>query len=200
MKQLATIAFVLALFSLAVLTNLRSTDTLQQQASVGKGGTASETAEVERYQVQEDPPKQQPAIGYEAPHFSLNSIDHETYRLNGPREKPLILNFWASWCGPCREEAPVLKQLYEKYRDRLDLYAVNLTTDDNLEDAKAFVEKYELPFPILLDTEGKVGRLYLIQGIPTTFFVDRSGVIRNMMLGMPSKELFEQEVKALLDG
>jgi thiol-disulfide isomerase/thioredoxin len=187
-KRVSLIVFVIGLICLAIYVNVQSRDAVrstvrEQSLADAAAGAAKE---------------QRPAIGYPAPSFSLKALDGKTYTLDGPRERPLLINFWASWCGPCEAEAPVLKRLYEKYRDRLDLYAVNLTSDDRLEHAKAFVERFQLPFPILLDTEGAADKAYLIQAVPTTFFVDRSGVIRRMFLGLPGEDVFEREIQALL--
>ncbi|UFJ42332.1 redoxin domain-containing protein [Brevibacillus humidisoli] len=188
MKRFSLIAFVIGLVSLAIFSNIQETNTAQTN---GKTDATTDSSQIEQRE-------RRPAIGYLAPAFSLSALDGKTYKLGAPRNKPLLLNFWASWCGPCQEEAPVLKRIYEKYQDKLDLYAINLTTDDKLENAKAFVEGFKLPFPILLDTKGAAGKDYLIQGIPTTFFIDESGMIRNVMMGMPGEEHFEREVQALI--
>lgn len=118
---------------------------------------------------------------YLAPSFSLQSLDGKTtYEVGGKRDKPLMINFWASWCGPCNKEAPDLVKLYEKYGEQFDLYAVNITPGDNMKNINAFVERHKLPFPVLLDMKGEVTDLYRIQPIPTSFLVDTNGVIQEM--------------------
>jgi cytochrome c biogenesis protein CcmG/thiol:disulfide interchange protein DsbE len=142
--------------------------------------------------------EQRPQVGFAAPHFSLKALDGSTYRLEGKRDKPLVVNFWASWCGPCRLEAPDLKKVYEKYKHQVDLYAVNLTKEDDWEAIRRFVQEFELPFPILLDEAGAVADRYFIQAIPTTFFVDKNGVIRHVVLGMVDADTLERQVQTLL--
>lgn len=188
MKQASLIVFVVGLLCMAMYMNVQS------KVAVRPTELKPTAVAVTPGQAKE----RRPAIGYLAPRITLTALDGKTYTVDVPRAKPLLINFWASWCGPCEEEAPVLKRLYETYRDQLDLYAVNLTIDDRLDKAKAFVERFQLPFPVLLDTEGTAGKAYWVQGIPTTFFVDRSGVIRHMFIGMPDEEMFEHEVRALL--
>ncbi|MBG9567115.1 TlpA disulfide reductase family protein [Brevibacillus agri] len=143
-------------------------------------------------------PDQVPKVGFTAPYFSLSSLDNQTYKIAGKRDKPVILNFWASWCGPCRQEAPDLKEIYEKYKDRLDFYAINLTANDDLESAKAFVREFGLPFPILLDKKGEVADVYQVFSIPTTYFIDTDGVIRQKIIGATDRGSFEQYVKELV--
>jgi len=139
-----------------------------------------------------------PAVGYMAPSFSLTGMDGKTYELSGKRDKPLVINFWASWCGPCRMEAPDLSRLYQAYGQQIDFYAVNVTSDDTLDEAKAFVDHYKLTFPIPLDLQGEVARSYQLQAIPTTYLIDRNGVIRQKIIGMIEAGPFEQELIKLL--
>jgi cytochrome c biogenesis protein CcmG/thiol:disulfide interchange protein DsbE len=142
--------------------------------------------------------EQKAQVGFAAPHFSLKGLDTQSYQFNGKRQKPLVLNFWASWCGPCRMEAPQLQKLYVKYRGQLDFYAVNVTSNDNLEDAKAFVEAYKLTFPVPLDVKGDIADLYRVNAFPTTYLIDRNGVIRQKIVGMIEPASFEQELKKLV--
>jgi len=142
--------------------------------------------------------EQKPEIGYQAPHFSLTGLDNQTYQHAGSREKPLVINFWASWCGPCRLEAPDLRKLYLKYQKQVDFYAVNVTSNDDPVHAKAFVDAFQLPFPIPMDVKGEVANLYRIHAFPTTFLIDKRGVVRQKIVGMLEPSQFEPEVKKLL--
>lgn len=118
-----------------------------------------------------------PQTGAPAPAFSLKGLDGKAYEVGGKREKLLLLNFWASWCGPCEEEAPLLVKLYEKHQDSLDLYAVNVTAEDSRANAESFANAFAFPFPVLLDEQGQIAAKYRIFGIPTSFLINRDGDI-----------------------
>jgi len=141
---------------------------------------------------------QKPEVGYLAPHFSLTGLDNQVYKVEGKRNKPVILNFWASWCGPCRLEAPDLQKLYEKYKDEIDVYGINVTSNDSPEAASAFVQTYKLTFPIPMDVAGTVSNRYLIQAFPTTYVVDTQGVVRKKIIGMIDAGTLELELRKLL--
>jgi len=143
-------------------------------------------------------PPEKPEIGYSAPSFSLTGLDGKTYDLAALKGKPVILNFWASWCGPCRAEAPSFVKLDELYGDRLRILAVNLTATDSVKSAKQFADEYGFTFPVPLDADGKVGSLYEIRPIPTTIFVDSRGIIADGVLGALTWDDLEERAKALL--
>lgn len=127
-----------------------------------------------------------PQKGFLAPDFLLETMDGKLVRLSDLRGQPVILNFWASWCAPCRLEMPAFKEFYEEYRDQgLVILAVNSTSQDTPSAVEAFVAEYQLPFTILLDHEGSVSRLYKLTALPTTFFIGRNGVISRVIVGGP---------------
>lgn len=140
-----------------------------------------------------------PKIGFKAPSFALPSLDGKTYSNPMEEKKPVIINFWASWCGPCRLEAPELVKLYDKYKGKLEIYAVNLTTQDSAGNAKAFADEFGFTFPVLLDSDAKksVADLYQIQAIPTTFFVNKNGVIVDKVMGLTDSKVLESKFKSL---
>ncbi|MDT2240531.1 TlpA disulfide reductase family protein [Paenibacillus larvae] len=127
--------------------------------------------------------------GSSAPSFSLTGLDGKSYNVGGSRDKLLLVNFWASWCGPCRTEAPDLVQLYNKYKDKMDLYAVNVSQGDSMRNIQAFVDEFKFPFPVLLDKEGTVASAYRILAIPTSFLIDKNGKIVEIFNVLPPKEL-----------
>ncbi|WP_080837513.1 TlpA family protein disulfide reductase [Cohnella massiliensis] len=133
-------------------------------------------------------------IGYRAPDFTLQGFDDTSYALADQQGKPMLVNFWTSWCGPCQKEAPDLVRLYDKYKNQIEFYAVNTTSDDNVADAAAFVRKFGLPFPVLLDRKGEVSKLYQVRSYPTTYFVDAKGTIRNINYGIVSPDSLEQTI------
>jgi len=139
----------------------------------------------------------EPRPGSPAPAFSLRGLDGHEYRAGGAREKPLLLNFWDASCPPCMEEAPDLARIYEIYKDRLDLYAVNVTFQDSRDEAAAFAAKNGYAFPVLLDEQGEATRLYRIRGLPTTFLIGKDGVIRDAFYLLDS-EAWEAKIAKLL--
>ncbi|NEW04868.1 TlpA family protein disulfide reductase [Paenibacillus sp. SYP-B3998] len=139
-------------------------------------------------------------IGLKAPDFTLEGLDSQTYRLASFRGKPTIVNFWASWCGPCVDEAPSFAKLHEAYGSQVNIVAINLTTLDSLENVQAFVQRYHFRFPILLDTAGDTAAKYRIQPIPSTFFLDKNGVIVDGMLGALDAQTLKQKTDELLTG
>lgn len=140
-----------------------------------------------------------PKPGTAVPSFSLSGMDGNEYKVGGKRDKALLLNFWASWCGPCQDEAPDLVALAGKYKDSLDIYAINVTQYDNLEDAKKFVEEYSLTFPVLLDRGEEVFQSFGGRAFPTNVLIDKEGIIREVILGtLPPKEL-EAKLKQITE-
>ncbi|MBE1441064.1 TlpA disulfide reductase family protein [Paenibacillus sp. OAS669] len=133
------------------------------------------------------------------PSFTLQGLDGKTYRVGGQRDKPLMINFWASWCGPCKEEAPDLAKVYEKYKDKFDLYAVNVTREDRMADVQSFVKRNGFTFPVLLDKEGATAELYRILFVPTSFLIDKQGVLREVIHVLPPEQL-EQRIQSLIQG
>ncbi|MNZ26845.1 Thiol-disulfide oxidoreductase ResA [compost metagenome] len=140
-----------------------------------------------------------PKPGTPSPTISLTGLDGEKYEVGGKRDKPLLLNFWASWCDPCKEEAPDLVNLYKKYGDKLDVYGVNVTLYDKLENAKQFVKEYNYTFPVLLDEKEEVYRMFNGIAFPTNVLIDENGVIEEVIVGILPPEQLEAKVKALLE-
>jgi thiol-disulfide isomerase/thioredoxin len=118
----------------------------------------------------------QPEEGQEAPDFQLTTLDGKQMSLQQLRGKGVLINFWGTWCPPCRSEMPVLEKAYEKYRDQgFEIVSVNIAETDVA--VASFAKQYGLTFPIWMDRERDVVRLYKINPIPTSFFVDPNGVI-----------------------
>ncbi|GGA44523.1 TlpA family protein disulfide reductase [Paenibacillus physcomitrellae] len=137
-------------------------------------------------------------IGKQAPFFELKGLDGQTYRIDGKRDKPLLLNFWASWCEPCRLEAPDLVKLAEKYKTELDVYGVNVTAYDDESKVKSFVDEFGIPFPVLMDRKEAVYSKYRGQAFPTQVLIDRNGIVREMIIGLLPPEDLEAKVRSLL--
>ena len=120
-------------------------------------------------------------VGSLAPDFGSTSINGERVTLSEYLGRPVMINFWATWCTPCRYEMPLFEGYYEKYKKDLVILAVNLQQSDT--DITTFTNELRLTFPILLDAEGSVNKLYKVQGLPTTYFLDREGRVRAVHIG-----------------
>ena len=130
-----------------------------------------------------------PREGFLAPDFTLDLLSGGQAALSGLRGKVVVINFWASWCPPCRAEMPALDRVYEAYRARgLEVLAVNTTYQDTEAAATGFAGQNNLSFPIPLDRDGSVSARYLLRALPSTYFVDRKGVIRRVVVGGPMSE------------
>jgi thiol-disulfide isomerase/thioredoxin len=110
-----------------------------------------------------------------APDFTLLDIDGQQVSLQQYRGKVVFLNFWATWCIPCREEMPVLERLHQTYQQ--DLAIISIDLKESVDQVKAFFQKHGLSFPSLLDPNGVVFRDYLVAGMPTTYLIDRDGTM-----------------------
>lgn len=135
------------------------------KGSVG-GGAAGGTA-------------QRAEVGRQAPDFTLPAVGGGEVALSAFRGKPVVLNFWATWCPPCREEMPAFQEFYRQKGREVEVLAVNLTGSERSPGAvQEFLREKGYTFPVLLDVRGEVAGLYLVRAIPTTFFLDGGGVIR----------------------
>lgn len=135
-----------------------------------------------------------------APDFSLPVLDQpEPIRLSQFKGKPLLLYFWASWCVPCRLESPYLEKTYRaKKESGFTILAVNITSQDSLQDVRAFVKEFGLTFPILLDETDSVSQLYRVRGLPTSIFIKPDGVIQRIFIGGMSNEQIEDFAAEIL--
>jgi len=127
-------------------------------------------------------PAPAPIQGAPAPDFTLTDLDGATVTLSDLAGQVVILNFWATWCGPCRLEMPLLQAAYNAHRDQgLTILAIDL--DDPVADVLDFRDALALTFPILLDPGTTVTDLYRVRGWPTTYFVNRDGVVSRQHIG-----------------
>ena len=141
-----------------------------------------------------------PREGFLAPDFTLDTLDGNQVTLSELRGRIVVINFWATWCLPCREETPALEKAYKQYKDSdVLILGVNLTNQDSVRDVESFAQEFGLTYPILLDRDGSVGYLYQVNGLPTTFFVNRDGIIRTVLVGGPMSETFiRSKIEALI--
>jgi peroxiredoxin len=140
-----------------------------------------------------------PAPGSLAPDFTLRTGSGPNLRLSEQRGKVVLLNFWATWCGPCREEMPHLNRLHEKYKaSGFTLLGVNI--DDDSRAALALATKLGVGFPVLLDADKSTSRLYDLGAMPSTVLIDRDGKVRYLHRGYRGgfEQTYEQQIRELL--
>jgi peroxiredoxin len=133
-----------------------------------------------------------------APDFTLLGIDGKTYGMRDFKGKVLLLDFWATWCGPCRMELPHLKELHAQYEGK-GLSIVGVALDQGgASVVRPFAEKNRIPFVSLLGDETIVKAYGNITAIPTTFLIDRKGIIQKVYRGYQQKSVFEEDIRKLL--
>ncbi|MCI0607995.1 MAG: TlpA family protein disulfide reductase [Anaerolineae bacterium] len=138
---------------------------------------------------QQPGPPPNPKAGFAAPDFTLDTLDGGQLTLSELRGHPIVLNLWASWCLPCRSEMPAIEKAYQHYKDAgLIVIGLNTASQDSESDARAFVQELGLTFPIALDRDGSVQSRYQLLGLPSTYFIDRKGIIRAVVVGGPMSE------------
>lgn len=134
--------------------------------------------------VKEETPEIGIEVGQQAPDFELFNLSNQPVKLSDYRGKKVLLNFWASWCPPCRQEMPDLQKLFKNNQTEINIVAVNIGED------KATVFDYalsnKLSFPILLDSNRSISQQYLVRGIPSSYFLDENGIIINQTVGAMS--------------
>ncbi|HET9607674.1 MAG TPA: TlpA disulfide reductase family protein [Nitrospira sp.] len=124
------------------------------------------------------------AVGKPAPDFSLSDLNDKPYRLSEFRGKVVFLNFWATWCKPCREEMPSMEILNKNFeKDGLVILAVSIDRVTTTKDIPPFVKGMNLTFPVLIDSWGRTDKPYKRMGVPETFIIDQEGIIREIVIG-----------------
>jgi peroxiredoxin len=136
-----------------------------------------------------------PAVGHPAPDFTLTTAAGEMFKLSDLRGTPVVLNFWATWCPPCRAELPELQSASERLTGQVAIVGVNQA--EAPAEVQAFADQLGLNFSIPLDENGDASRLYRVRSLPTTFFIDRSGVIRQMQIGPVTEATLAQLLRTI---
>jgi len=135
----------------------------------------------------------QPTAG-PAPDFTLTTLDGGQINLASLKGRVVVVNFWASWCGPCREEAPVLERVWQQYKNK-DVVIVGVAYTDTEKNAKAYLQQFGNTYPNGLDIGTKISEMYNIQGVPETFIIDRNGNVSRFF-----KVPFVEDVQQNFDG
>ncbi|WP_426982608.1 redoxin domain-containing protein [Bacillus cabrialesii] len=132
--------------------------------------------------------------GQQAPDFSLKTLSGKESSLQDSTGKKVLLNFWATWCKPCRQEMPAMEQLQKEHPDKLAVVAVNFTSAEKSEkQVQAFADAYDLTFPILIDKKG-INADYNVMSYPTTYILNEKGVIQDIHIGTMTKKEMEQKL------
>lgn len=140
-----------------------------------------------------------PILNASVPDFTLKSNSGQNLRLSEQRGNVILVNFWASWCGPCREELPEFEKLRQKYRKYgFEIWAVNIDIDSN--EALKFVKPLSLSFPILFDNSLQISQIYKVETMPSTFLIDRDGKLRFVHHGFQANyvEKYDAEIHDLV--
>ncbi len=143
-----------------------------------------------------DPPRpesEQIKIGAVAPDFSLNTPDNQTIKLSQFRGKPVLINFWATWCAPCITELPLLVQTYQANQGKLVILGINMKEDAGTVEAR--VKSVGITYPVGLDNTGEVTNRYQVRGYPTSLFVDKNGVIQRITVGPLSEDTIRSSLE-----
>lgn len=138
-----------------------------------------------------------PKVGQPAPEFTLPTTDGKTLTLASLRGKPVYLNFYATWCPPCNEEAPAIGKFSEKYKPR-GLTVVGINELENPQKAKEFLDKHHLSYTAVVDSDGKAGKEYGALGLPVHIFINRAGTVSSFRYGEMDPGEIESAIKSIL--
>jgi peroxiredoxin len=137
--------------------------------------------------------------GQQAPDFALKSSSGKNLRLSEYRGDVVLINFWATWCGPCRQEMPLLDELYTRYQ-RVGFNLLGVNIDDDSSRAMRMVDELGVHFPVLFDADKEVSKLYDVEAMPVTVLVDREGKVRHVHHGYKPgyEEKYLDQIRSLL--
>jgi cytochrome c biogenesis protein CcmG/thiol:disulfide interchange protein DsbE len=139
-------------------------------------------------------------IGDLAPEIDLKSVTGDQITLSKLEGRPVLINFWATWCGPCRQEFPALVRMYKKYQGKgLVVLGVNYQDPNPDTGVLTFMKDTLVNFPVVRDTGDRVGQQYRVDGLPTSYFVDRKGIVRDVVVGGPMTDEFLDKEFAKID-
>ena len=139
-------------------------------------------------------------IGKSAPDFELTKLDGTNVKLSDLKGKKVILNFWATWCGPCQQEMPDMEAFYKEHKENVEILAINYTPSEKgggIEKVSNFAKEKGITFPILLDKNIDVTTAYKVITIPTSYFIDTKGVIQDKFIGPMTQKEMEKRVAKL---
>lgn len=138
-----------------------------------------------------------PKEGDSAGPLSLQLFDGKQFRLDEVKERPVVINFWASWCKPCREEAPALQKVYTEYKDKGVVF-LGIAIQDTETKARAYVQEFGIAFPVGIDTTGEIAEGYRIYGIPKTFIIGKDRKFAYVHMGEITEADLKREIEKVL--
>ena len=155
----------------------------------------------ESYTPDEIPESIQSQTVQPAPDFTVSDAERNPVKLSDFRGKPVIVNFWASWSGPCRMETPAFEKMYKKYGNDIEFFMVNMTDGqrETMEIAKEFVENSGYSFPVCFDINQEAAYTYYVNSIPMTLFIDAEGNLVNYMRGAINEDILEKNISLIID-
>ncbi|MEW5989706.1 MAG: TlpA disulfide reductase family protein [Chloroflexota bacterium] len=137
-----------------------------------------------------------PLAGFNAPDFTLTTLTGEELRLAELRGRPVVLNFWATWCPPCRVEMPFFQDASVQYNGRAAVIGVN--QGEETPTVSEFITSFQITYPIALDSDNRVSKLYDVRALPTTYFIDANGIVREVYTGVVNGAVLEDRIEKLL--
>ena len=190
------LAFAVVILGASVLYNR-----LSGEVELGGIATAApQTEATEQTQPVEEPAEKTDARGSEAPDFTVYDLEGNPHKLSDFRGKPVLLNFWASWCGPCQMEMPEFQEFYETYGEEVHFLIVNLTDgqQETVESASGFITEKGYTFPVYYDTDIDAAMKYGVNAVPVSYFIDAEGRFAAWAQGALSADMLQQGVDMVL--
>ena len=199
-KTLKLLIWILA-FAVVIVGAYILYNRLSSEVSVG--GIATVAQETKAPEATENPGEtaaETEEKGSEAPDFAVYDLEGNAYKLSDFRGKPVLLNFWASWCGPCQMEMPDFQKYYESHGDKVNFVIVNLTDgqQETVESASAFIAEKGYTFPVYYDTDIDAAMEYGVSAVPVSYFIDAEGYFVAWAQGALSADMLQQGMDLLL--
>ena len=202
MKRIFSLIFI-GVLSVVLITGCTNNDNVEidksktvneEEKNIEKSVEINEGEEVEAEEIKEGV-----FTGNKAYDFALLDREGNEISLSSLQGKVVFLNFWASWCGPCKVEMPHMQKVYEEYKDKdVVILAVNITASekDGIKGVTSFLDENKYTFPVVFDMDGSVSTKFRVSGIPTTYIIDKDGIIVNRVTGALSEDSIKEQIEA----